>query len=101
MSTKNSMTRRQDHSNPNATGLTAFLMTASVIATFAGARLLALQESDKVAPTAQAITVVEPVSNSGLFFQPRSDRGLKIELKPIPQVARPQINPVARSQSSL
>lgn len=103
MSLKNSMTKRTTRHNKQVGRLKALLFTGSVIATLAGTRLLALQEPVKTeAPfsTTESVMVVVPAGGTSSVPLPGTNRGKKIELKPIPQVIQPQLNPVARTQSS-
>jgi hypothetical protein len=99
------MTRRTNkHHNKHVGGLTAFLLTGSVIATFAGARLLALQEPVDSNAVPQPATIVEQVGqaeNSPVLTLPQSGRDTTIQLKPIPQVVSPRFNIVTRSHSSM
>lgn len=99
------MTRRTNkHSNKQIGGMTAFLLTGSVIATFAGARLLALQEpvdTNQVAQPAAIVEQVQGVESSPVVTLPQSGRGSTIQLKPIPQVVSPRFNIVTRSRSSI
>jgi hypothetical protein len=103
MSLKNSMTKRSTRHNKQVGKLKALILTGSVIATLAGTRLLALQEPAKAEvpfSTTESITVVVPAVSSSSVPLPPTDRGTRVELKAIPQVVQPQLNPVARTQSS-
>lgn len=90
------MTKRRSRSHRKTGGLKALLLTASVIATIGGARLLDLQEPVQAGNGSQSITIVEPATSP----LTQSGRKTTVELKPIPQVVVPLLNPVARAQSS-
>ena len=81
------------------------LVVGSLVATLAGTRLLAAQDTavpETAVSTDAAVTVVVPVesgSTSTLPLPPTS-RGTQVELKAIPQVVQPQIQPVVRARSS-
>jgi hypothetical protein len=97
------MTKQSARPNQQVGALKALLLTGSVIATLAGTRLLALQEpaeTETSISAAESITVVVPAAESSSIPLPPTMRGAQIELKPIPQVVQPQINPVARTRSS-
>lgn len=97
------MTKRNSHTGQQTGALKAVLLTGSVIATLAGTRLLALQETaaaDIPAATNQSTTVVVPDNTASSIPLPPTMRGTQVELKPIPQVVQPKINPVARTRSS-
>lgn len=97
------MTKQSARPNQQVGALKALLLTGSVIATLAGTRLLALQEpaaADTPAVTNESVTVVVPDSTASSIPLPPTMRGTQVELKPIPQVVQPKINPVARTRSS-
>lgn len=97
------MTKRTARHNQRVGRLKALILTGSVIATLAGTRLLALQEPVDTGisvSTTESVTVVVPAADSSSVPLPRTNRGTQIELKPIPQVVQPRLNPVARTQSS-
>jgi hypothetical protein len=84
--------------------LKTFLIMGSLVATLAGTRLLAAQDTavvETAVPLDAPVTVVVPVesSNSTLPLPPTS-RGTQVQLEAIPQVVQPQIQPVARARSS-
>jgi hypothetical protein len=84
--------------------LKTFLVVGSLAATLAGTRLLSVQDTAVVATvvsTDTSMTVMVPVDNSAAALPlPPTSRGTQIELKAIPQVVQPQIQPVARTRSS-
>jgi hypothetical protein len=98
-------TNRKGRVNQQTGTLKTFLVAGSLLATLAGTRLLAAQDT-AVSATAvmadTAITVVVPASNTtpSILPLPPTSRGTQIELKQIPQVVQPQIQPVARARSS-
>jgi hypothetical protein len=94
------MTRRAGRAKHNSGGLKALLLTASVMATFAGARLLALQEPVDAVTATETAMVSGPADSLSAVPLPQSGRGTKIELKPIPQAAQPRLNPIVRTRSS-
>jgi hypothetical protein len=97
------MTKQSARPNQQVGALKALLLTGSVVATLAGTRLLALQEptmTDVPATVNESTTVVVPESSASSIPLPSTMRGTEVELKPIPQVVQPQINPVARTRSS-
>ena len=97
------MTKRTGRTGQQTGALKAVLLTGSVIATLAGTRLLALQEpvaADTPAATNESVTVVIPENTASSIPLPPTMRGTQVELKPIPQVVQPKINPVARTRSS-
>ncbi len=100
MNLEKSMTRRGDRPNRQVGRLKMLLVTASVMATLAGARLLAGQEPVDTGISGETIMLAEPDANSSVIFLPQSSRGTKLELKPIPQVVQPRLNPIVRTQSS-
>lgn len=103
MNTVSTMTKKGRRLNQQTGKLKALLLTGSMIATLAGVQLLSLQE-----PAATEVpgsihepgTIVVPADETSTMPLPPGNRGTQVELKPIPQVARPQINPVARTRSS-
>lgn len=97
------MTKKSARPNQQVGVLKALLLTGSVVATLAGTRLLALQEpveTETPVSTAENVTVVVPAAELTTIPLPPTMRGTQVELKPIPQVVQPQINPVARTRSS-
>jgi hypothetical protein len=103
MNLENSMTRKTSRVSQQTGTLKAILLTGSVMATLAGTRLLALQEpvaADTPAATNESATVVVPENTASSIPLPPTMRGTQVELKPIPQVVQPKINPVARTRSS-
>jgi hypothetical protein len=98
------MTTNQKRRVGQQTGmLKTFLVVGSLAATLAGTRLLAAQETAVVAtavPATESIVVVVPADNNAALPLPPTNRGAQIELKQIPQVVQPQIQPVARTRSS-
>ncbi len=92
--------------------LKTFLVVGSLVATLAGTRLLAAQDTAVVAttaPTDAAVTVVVPADNSATVTTsltastlplPPTSGGTQVELKAIPQAVQPQIQPVASARSS-
>ena len=103
-------TNRQGRSNQQTGMLKTFLVAGSLVATLAGTRLLAAQDtavSTTAVPADAAITVVVPADNSAAATTststlplPPTSGGTQIQLKAIPQVVQPQIQPVARARSS-
>ncbi len=81
----------------------ALVLTASVMATFTGTRLLSQEENVPPATAAtqpESIMIVIPSGDGRAFLLPQSALGSRLQLDSIPQSVRPRINPVARSQSS-
>ncbi|MCB8927749.1 MAG: hypothetical protein H6652_19210 [Ardenticatenaceae bacterium] len=80
------------------------LVVGSLVATLAGTRLLAAQDTavpETAVPTDAAVTVVVPAeSSSSTLPLPPTSRGTQVELQAIPQVVQPQIRPVVRARSS-
>ncbi len=69
-----------------------------------GARLLALQEGGQTetavtSPAAVTIVTVPPADNLSIAMPP-TGRGVQLELSPIPQAVKAQIQPVTRTRSS-
>jgi hypothetical protein len=95
------MTKRTNRRRRNSGGLKALLLSASVIATIGGARLLDLQEPAQASASTQAVSIVEPETSAPPAALPRAGRTATLDLKPIPQAAIPRFNPVARSHSSM
>ncbi|MGD2079091.1 MAG: hypothetical protein PVH18_11960 [Chloroflexota bacterium] len=95
------MTKRRRRRRTNTGGLKALLLTASVIATIGGARLLALEEAAQSNPNPEDITIVEPASEPVARTVRRSDGRITLDLKPIPQAVVPRINPIASAHSSM
>jgi len=95
------MSRHTGQPNRKSGDLRALLLTASVIATLAGARLLALQEPVAASANTEPVMLVEPVPAppSSVLIQPNQQQSI-VELKPIPQVAQPRLDPIVRSRSS-
>jgi hypothetical protein len=101
-------TNRKGRANQQTGLLKTFLVAGSLVATLAGTRLLATQDtavSTSAVPADAAITVVVPADNSPAATSstlplPPTSGGTKIELQAIPQVVQPQIQPVARTRSS-
>ena len=96
------MTKRAARSKRQTGMLKTFLTVGSLIATLAGTRLLSLREAvqtETAVPSNDPITTViyvEPAQTPLLL----PNRGRQIELKQIPQVVQPNIQPVARTRSS-
>ena len=96
-------TKRTARSGQQGGLLKTFLVVGSLVATLAGTRLLAAQDSvvaEATVPANAPVTVVVPASGSTDLPLPPTSRGTQIELKQIPQVVQPQIQPVARARSS-
>lgn len=91
------MTKRATGQEWQTGGLKAIVLTGSVVATLAGARLLALQEQVAAAQP-DAGQVLVPVGN--IASMPPASLGVELNLSPIPQVVQPRLNPIARSRSS-
>jgi hypothetical protein len=99
---KNTTTKRR-RPNTHTGNLKAFLLAGSAIATIAGTQLLPLQDggtAEAPAPTSDPVTVVVPVGEASSIDLPPGERRTQVELKPIPQVVEPEIQPVARTRSS-
>lgn len=97
------MTKRASRPRQQLAMLKAALLTGSLIATLAGTYLLGQQEPLESATTIssdESITVIMPVGGAEALQLPSNGRGMQIQLKPIPQVVQPRINPVARTRSS-
>lgn len=97
------MTKRNSRVSQQTGTLKAILLTGSVMATLVGTRLLAQQEqavADVPAAASESVTVVVPNSTTSSVPLPPTLNGTQVELKPIPQVVQPRINPVARTRSS-
>jgi len=95
------MTKRTNRRRRNAGGLKALLLSASVIATIGGARLLELQEPPNASADSPAVSIVEPRTESPVAALPPTGRTTTLDLQPIPQAAVARFNPVARSHSSM
>lgn len=95
------MTRRRNRHNKKTGGIKALMLTASVIATIGGARLLELQEPGQASTDSQSVTIVQPATNTSLDRLAPPGGKTTVELKPIPQVVIPRLNPVARARSSM
>ena len=103
-------TKRTAKPGQQTGSLKALLLTGSVLATLAGARLLNLADiataETAVSPPitisvpAQATTITIPAEAGITVPLPPNERGVQIELAPIPQVVQPQIQPVTRTRSS-
>ncbi|MAT95569.1 MAG: hypothetical protein CL608_00255 [Anaerolineaceae bacterium] len=96
-------TKRRARPNQQTDILKTFLVVGSLVATLAGTRLLAAQDTavpQTAVPATEAVTIVVPADNSSALPLPPTNRGTQIELKQIPQVVQPQIRPVARARSS-
>jgi len=81
------------------------LVVGSLVATLAGTRLLAAQDTavpETAVSTDAAVTVVVPAesSSTSTLPLPPTSRGTQVELQAIPQVVQPQIRPVVRARSS-
>lgn len=97
------MTKRAGRPRQQLAMLKAALLTGSLVATLAGTYLLGQQEPLETATpisNGESITVTMPVDGAAALQLPSNGRGMQIELKPIPQVVQPRINPVARTRSS-
>jgi hypothetical protein len=95
-------TKHRPRANQQIGTLRALILTGSVIATLVGTRLLALQETARPESHdsgTESVTIAVPAESSSISL-PTIIRGAQIELKPIPQVVRPQLNPIARTRSS-
>lgn len=101
MRLENLMIKRKNQHHRKTGRLKLLLLTASVIATIGGARLLDLQETVEANTSTQTITIVDPAVGSAFSTAPQSNRKMAIELRPIPQVVAPHLNPVARARSSM
>jgi len=105
-------TNRSARTNQQTGALKTFLVVGSLVATLAGTRLLAARDTvvmETAVPADASVTVVVPADNSAAATTSTSDNtlplpptggGTQIELKAIPQVVQPQIQPVARASSS-
>jgi hypothetical protein len=102
-------TNRSARTGQQTGTLKTFLVVGSLVATLAGTRLLAAQDtavSTTAVPTDAAVTVIMPADNSAADNStsalplPPTSGGTQIELQAIPQVVQPQIQPVARTRSS-
>lgn len=103
-------TNRQGRANQQTGMLKTFLVAGSLVATLAGTRLLAAQDtavSTTAVPADAAVTVMIPAANSTTVTSsssalplPPTSGGAQVELKAIPQVVQPQIQPVASARSS-
>lgn len=82
--------------------LKALLLTGSVVATLAGTRLLAQQDTTaaSAAAVAEPVTIVVPATDDMTVQLPPNTRSTQVHLQPIPQVVQPQLRPLARSRSS-
>jgi len=96
------MTKKSSRPNQQVGVLKALMLTGSVIATLAGTRLLAQQDSAVEMDMAvnEPLTVIVPTEDVVSIPLPPTHRGTQVHLAPIPQVVQPQIRPVARSRSS-
>ena len=96
-------TTRGGRPNQHTGKLKVLLLTGSVIATIAGTQLLPMQDgvtAEAVGATSEPVTIVVPVDADASIPLPPGERRTQVELEPIPQVVQPDIQPVARSQSS-
>ncbi|MBK8902533.1 MAG: hypothetical protein IPM53_15200 [Anaerolineaceae bacterium] len=101
-------TNRPARSSQQTGTLKTFLVVGSLVATLAGTRLLAAQDTavpetmvpDTAVPVTESVTVVVPSASSATLPLPPTSRGTQIELQQIPQVVQPHIQPVARTRSS-
>lgn len=107
-------TNRSARTNQQTGVLKTFLVVGSLVATLAGTRLLAARDTavmETAVPADASVTVVVPADNSAAattststsdntLLLPPTGGGTQIELKAIPQVVQPQIQPVARARSS-
>lgn len=98
-------TNRSGRSGQQTGMLKTFLVMGSLVATLAGTRLLAAQDTafvETVVPLDTPVTVVVPAesSSSSTLPLPPTSRGTQVQLEAIPQVVQPQIQPVARARSS-
>lgn len=104
------MTTNRSRRTSQQTGtLKTVLVVGSLVATLAGTRLLAAQDtavSTTAVPIDAPVTVVIPADNSAATSSsstlplPPTSGGTQVQLKAIPQVVQPQIRPVARARSS-
>lgn len=98
------MTTNRTARNGNQTGiLKTALVVGSLIATLAGTRLLAAQDTavvETAVSPAAAVTVVVPAQSSSSLPLPPTSRGTQVQLQAIPQVVQPHIQPVVRARSS-
>jgi hypothetical protein len=97
------MTKKGRRLNQQTGKLKALLLTGSMIATLVGVQLLPLQEpaaTELPVSIHESVTIVVPADETSTIPLPPGSRGTQVELKPIPQVVQPQINPVARTRSS-
>jgi hypothetical protein len=96
-------TNRSGRSGQQTGTLKTALVVGTLVATLAGTRLLAAQDTavvETAVPTDAAVTVVVPAESSSTLPLPPTSRGTQVQLEAIPQVVQPNIQPVARTRSS-
>ena len=97
------MTKRTTPPKQNLGFLKGLLLTGSVIATLAGARLLPAQEpvpSEIAGIPDQSISSSSQTADLAAITLPPNGRRGQIELNSIPQAVQPQFRVVTRSRSS-
>ncbi|MFN2124503.1 MAG: hypothetical protein ACK2U0_14770 [Candidatus Promineifilaceae bacterium] len=97
------MTRQSSRPKQRLVILKMALVTGSLIATLAGARLLEQQEPLEAAAAVsvnQSALVLTPANEPAVMQLPPSNRRTQVQLQPIPQVVQPRVNPVTRTRSS-
>ncbi len=99
-------TRGTKHQPQQWEGLKAVLIVGSLAATLAGTRLLALQEPvmETAVPVQESVVVVVPAPETSALPLPpnlgNGNRGVRVELAPVPKAVVPQINPVQHAQKA-
>lgn len=93
------MTSKQRPRTQPVRTLQALLLTAGVVATLAGTRMLAAQ--NPATPAIETTTMESTLTTDSAAALPDSDRAdSPLSLQPIPQAVQPRLNPVARTRSS-
>ena len=96
-------TRGTKHQPQQWEGLKAVLIVGSLAATLAGTRLLAMQEpvvETAVSVQEPVVVVVPAPATSSLPLPPNlsnGNRGVQVELAPVPKAVSPQINPIQQA----
>jgi hypothetical protein len=97
------MTKQSGRTRQQFAMLKTAILTGSLVATLAGTYLLGQQEPvETMTPfsTNESVTVIVPADETAAMQLPPNGRSMQIQLRPIPQVVQPRMNPVARTRSS-
>lgn len=96
-------TNRSARTGAQNSVLKTTLLVGSLVATLAGTRLLASQDTavaETAVPITESVEVVVPAESSSTLPLPPTNRGTAVQLQAIPQAVQPQIQPVAQARSS-